>query len=415
MFNKLFQRPYAIRRQLNAPLLEDRLRYLAYRAEQETARTVLCEISTYQPIIIKYLHLKNNGQIITLKELETAANRWARHQIQHSKGVSCSTCKVRFITHAKHWLQFLGRLEIPRKPPIPSQVAEFVNYMRNERGLSEATICISRYLLQKFFSQIKDAGQFLANLTPAQLDAIQIKKLRKGIYSRRTIYNDAVTLRAFLRYAERQGWCRAGIANSIKTPRIYKDEALPSSPSWEDVQRLLKTTEGNRPLDIRARAVILLLAVYGLRRSEVCRLRLEDFNWEQDIFRLKRSKLGPTQQFPLVQTVKQALVRYLKEVRPQHSTYREIFLTLCAPFRPMNNSLYEIVSLRWKPLNVTIKHHGPHSLRHACATRLINQGMPLKTIADQLGHRNLDTTRIYAKVDLPRLREVANFNLRGVL
>jgi len=158
----------------------------------------------------------------------------------------------------------------------------------------------------------------------------------------------------------------------------------------------------------------MLLTVYGLRSSEICRLRLEDFDWEQGIFRLKRSKLGPIQQFPLVETVKQALIRYLKEVRPQRSSYREIFLTIQAPFRPMN-SVYDIVSYRWRPLNVAIKHHGPHSLRHACATRLINQGVPLKTIADQLGHRDLETTRIYAKVDLLRLREVADFNLRGVL
>jgi len=270
--------------------------------------------------------------------------------------------------------------------------------------------------LQKFFSQIKkDPRQFLANLIPAQLDAIQIEKLRNRIYSRRTIYGDADTLRAFLHYAERQGWCRAGIANSIKTPRIYRYEALPLGPSWEDVKLLFKTTEGNHPSDIRARAVILLLAVYGLRKSEVCRLRLEDFDWEQDIFRLKRSKLGPIQQFPLVQTVKQALLRYIKEVRPQHSTYHEVFLTTHAPFHPISDSLYEIVSLRWKLLKAAIKNRGPHSLRHACATQLINQGVPLKTIADQLGHRNLDVTRIYAKVNLPRLREVANFNLRGVL
>jgi integrase/recombinase XerD len=158
----------------------------------------------------------------------------------------------------------------------------------------------------------------------------------------------------------------------------------------------------------------MLLAVYGLRASEVRRLRLDDFDWKENIFRLKRSKLGPIQQFPLVQTVKQAITRYLEEVRPRRSNHREIFLTIRAPFIPMN-TLFGTVSSRWKPLNIAIKNHGPHSLRHACATRLINQGMTLKTIADQLGHRNLETTRIYAKVDLPRLREVANFNLRGVL
>lgn len=415
MFNQFFQRPKTIRHKLNAPLLEERLRYLTYRAEQETAHEVLHQISFYQLVIIKYLRLKRDNHIYTFKEIEAAAKHWTHHQKRRLKGVSCFTCKGVFIRQAKHWLQFLGRLEIPKQPPLPSQVTEFIDYMRKEQNLSEATICTRQYQLQRFFSQVKEEpGQFLAHLTPAQLDVIQIQKLNQGVYSRITIHNYCSILRAFFRYAERQGWCQSGIANSIQSPRIYKHAALPSSPSWEDVQRLLKTTEGNRPSNIRARTIILLLAVYGLRNSEVCRLRLEDFDWEQETFRLKRSKLGPTQQFPLVQTVGQALIRYLREVRPQRSTYREIFLTLCAPFRPMNG-LYQTVSFRWKPLNVAIKHHGAHSLRHACATRLINQGVSLKTIADQLGHRDLETTRIYAKVDLPRLREVANFNLRGVL
>jgi len=417
MFNQFFQRPNTIRGKFNAPLLEERLRYLTYRAEQKIAHAVLHRILNYQLIIIKYLRLKRNSHIHTFEELETAAKRWARDQKRHLRGVSCSTCKDAFIREAKHWLQFLGRLEIPKQPPLPSQVAEFIDYIRKEQDLSEATIHTRRHRLQQFFRKIKEEpGQFLSNLTPAQLDTIQIQQLNHGAYSLLTIQKHCTILRAFFYYAERRGWCRPGIANCIQAPRVYKHDTLPSGPSWQDVQHLIKTTEGNCPSDIRARAIILLLAVYGLRSNEVCHLCLEDFDWEQKTFLFKRSKFGPIQRFPLVQTLKQALVRYLKEVRPQHSSYHEIFLTLCAPFRPLNSaSVYGIVSSRWKPLNVIIKHHGPHSLRHACATQLINQGMPLKTIADQLGHRDLETTRIYAKVDLPRLREVAKFNLRGVL
>ena len=414
MFNQLFKRTHAIQRQLNAPFLKDRLRYLSYRASQETKPSVLREIAIHQMIVIKYLKFKENNRIITLKEIERAAQLSTHRKNLRFKNPSFIKRKTRFIRHSKNWLQFLGLFKI-QKPSIPAQVEEFINHMKKEQNLSEATIYSRRHQLQKFFSQIKkEPGQFLAHLTPAHLDAIQIQKLNHGRYSRSTIQALASTLRVFFRYAEGQSWCRPGIADSIRAPRVYKHATLPSSPSWGDVQRLLKTTEGNHPSNIRARAIILLLAVYGLRASEVRRLRLEDFDWEQDTFRFKRSKLGPTQQFPLVQTVKQALIKYLKKVRPQRSNYREIFLTLRAPFRPMK-SLFNTVSLHWKPLNVAIKNHGPHSLRHACATRLINQGMSLKTIADQLGHRDLETTRIYTKVDLPRLREVANFNLRGVL
>ena len=414
MFNEIFERPHATERQINAPLLEDRLRYLTYRAEQEIARTVLREIAIYQLIVIKYLKLKDDNHIFTVKEIQQAAQRWAQRKTRRLKEDSFIIRKKRFIKLAKNWLQFLGRLKI-QEQFIPSQVTEFIDYMRKEQNLCEATIYCRRSQLQRFFGQInEDPGQFLKHLAPARLDAIQIQKLHHGVYSRSTIQNCATTLRAFFRYAEGQGWCRRGIADSIQAPRVYKHATLPSSPTWEDVQRLLKTTEGNRPSSIRARAIILLLAVYGLRASEVRRLCLDDFDWEQETFRLKHSKFGPRQQFPLVQTVGRALIKYIKEVRPQRSPYREIFLTLRAPFIPMN-TLFGTVSLRWKPLNVAIKNHGPHSLRHACATRLINQGMSLKTIADQLGHRNLETTRIYAKVDLTRLREVANFDLRGVL
>ena len=310
--------------------------------------------------------------------------------------------------------QLLGRVKA-LEPFIPPQVIEYVDFMRKEQDLCEITIYGRRRQLQKFFSRIKeDSGQFLARLTPVHLDAIQIKKFHQGTYSRNTIQKYTNTLRAFFRYAERQGWCRRGIADSIRSPRVYKHATLPSSPSWEDVQRLLKTTEGDNPLNIRDRAIILLLVVYGLRAGEVRQLCLDDFDWEHETFCIKHLKFGPIQRFPLVKTVKQALTRYLEEVRPRHSNYREIFLTIYPPFTPKKNLFYT-VSSRWKPLSVAVENHGPHALRHACATRLINQGVSLKTIADQLGHRSLETTRIYAKVDLPRLREVADFDLRGVL
>ena len=64
---------------------------------------------------------------------------------------------------------------------------------------------------------------------------------------------------------------------------------------------------------------------------------------------------------------------------------------------------------------MSLPHYGPHALRHACAARLLADGLSLKEIGDQLGHMDPDTTRIYAKVDLVGLRQVADFELGGVL
>jgi site-specific recombinase XerD len=113
--------------------------------------------------------------------------------------------------------------------------------------------------------------------------------------------------------------------------------------------------------------------------------------------------------------VGEAILRYLKEARPRVPC-REVFLTLKAPFRSLSSGgLYDVVGDRLRALGVSLKHYGPHSLRHACATRLLAEGLSMKEIGDHLGHRKMDTTRVYAKVDLVGLRQVADFNIGDLL
>jgi integrase/recombinase XerD len=178
---------------------------------------------------------------------------------------------------------------------------------------------------------------------------------------------------------------------------------------------VLALTKGDRPADIRDHALLLLLTVYGLRAGEVVRLRLNDLDWEQELLTVTRSKSGRSQIYPLSRVVGAALIRYLREARPPASL-RELFVTRHPPFRPMDRgTLYLIVARRLRVVNPSLLRYGPHALRHACATHLLEQGLSLKEIGDHLGHRHPDTTRIYAKVDLARLRQVADFDLGGVL
>ncbi|MGA7393973.1 MAG: tyrosine-type recombinase/integrase [Terrimicrobiaceae bacterium] len=121
------------------------------------------------------------------------------------------------------------------------------------------------------------------------------------------------------------------------------------------------------------------------------------------------------QQYPLVPTAGEAILRYLQQVRPRCAR-RELFLTLKAPFRPLPaGGLYHVVSSRLAQLNIQSLRHGPHSLRHACASHLLAEGFSLKEIGDHLGHRSASATRTYAKVDLVGLRAVANFDLGGLV
>jgi integrase/recombinase XerD len=190
---------------------------------------------------------------------------------------------------------------------------------------------------------------------------------------------------------------------------------LPIGPSWDDVRRLLAMTDGDRKVDIRDRAVLMVLAIYGLRAGEVSRLRLEDLDWEGESLTVATSKTRRMRTYPLAKSVGDAILRYVREVRPR-SVHREVFLGLLYPFQPLHPAtLWSIVAKRLRTVDTSLPHHGPHALRHACARRLLSQGHSLKEIGDQLGHSDPEATRVYAKVDLAGLRQVAAVDLEGLL
>lgn len=196
---------------------------------------------------------------------------------------------------------------------------------------------------------------------------------------------------------------------------MFRGEAIPGGPSWEDVKRLLAATKGSRPADVRARAVLMLLAVYGLRAGEVVGLRLEDFDWEREMLTVQRGKRQRPRIYPLCRAVGDAVLHYLREARPR-SARREVFLHVRSPFGPLSCSILgHVVRQPLRALGVTLPHYGPHALRHSCATHLLEQGLSLKEIGDHLGHQSPETTRIYAKVDLVGLRAVGDVDLEGLL
>jgi integrase/recombinase XerD len=219
---------------------------------------------------------------------------------------------------------------------------------------------------------------------------------------------------SFFRHAEMRGWCSPGIAAAIDAPRLFKQDGLPRGPRWVDVQRLMEGTVGEGPRDTRDHAILMLLAIYGLRSGEVRGLRLEDLDWTGEVITVLRPKQRRTQYYPLVASVGDAILRYLQAARPR-CTSREVFVTLKAPFRPLSaGGMYYAVASRLDALGIQAEHHGPHGLRHACAAHLVEAGLSLKEIGDHLGHRGTYATRTYAKVDLVGLREVAAFDLGGL-
>ena len=245
------------------------------------------------------------------------------------------------------------------------------------------------------------------------------RKGRDDGYARLSVRAYAASLRSFLRYAESRGWCTRGLAALVASPRVYQHENLPVGPSWSDVQRLVATTEGSRPKDIRDRAILLLLAVYALRSGEVRALRLEDLDWEKGLLfvaRTKGRKREPARTISPLSHRRPSHHPLSQRSAPPSVFVSRSLLTVEAPIQPLRrSSLWTIVAKHTLSLDPPVERHGPHALRHAGATHLLAQGFSLKEIGDHLGHRLSKTTAVYAKVNLTGLREVANLSLRGLL
>lgn len=402
MFEQLFRNAAIIAGYKTAPYAEDHEHFLEHLAKHGYARWTLRKKAR---TLLRIAEISDVNQV----DILTAARRCAeRATSEKSNSLIVST--------AKQWLQYLERANEPIVNPSPFDAAinDFANWMEHERGLSPATIGTRRWQIGLFLKWFSHTGKSLTSMSLADVDAFQAACAAKGL-SRWSIRNRLHGIRCFLRYAGSRKWCSSSIAQGIEGPPIYAQENIALGPSWDDIKRLIAGLDTNVPVDIRDRAIIMLLAIYGLRASEVVHIRLQDIDWDHDQLVITRSKLRQGQRYPLVPAVGQAIVRYIKEVRPQ-SQHRELFLTMLAPRTPVTYScLYDIVLRRSKQLGIHFPHHrGPHALRHACAGHLLTKGLTLKEIGDHLGHRSAKTTRIYAKVDLIGLREVASFDLGEV-
>jgi len=414
MFDQLFNCPTAITRHSSAPLLEQRLQFLRHCQTNGSPRSTLRRKARELLVVINELKLQSDG-LIRVEDIERSAHEWAYRQPTHFKLRDAQKTKAHFISIAKQWLGFLNRLCPKSEPSYTRFIDEFAIHMYRDRGLSDMTIRSECGHVKAFLSQYAADNDGLSSITIKQIDDAIAQKGNHDGCIRSSIRFYAASLRAFFRYAETNGWCSPGLAAAIIAPRVYQYESIPSGPSWEVVQQLPASCGGARPICIRDRAILMLFAIYGLRSGEVQRLRLEDLDWDKELIRIVRPKPRTTQNYPLIRPVGEAILRYLKEVRLQRPS-RHIFLTLRAPYRPLSGSaLWKVVSDRLRPLGIPIRHYGPHSLRHACATHLLANGLSMKEIGDHLGHRDPASTSVYAKVDIAGLREIAEFDLGGLL
>ena len=300
MFEDLFTDGAAIERHRNAPLSDERLRWLAHCARAGARKRTLRKVAAHQIHLVSLLGLRP-GDRVGIARVRAAAERWALPGVRRSGDPAGPDALRRFVGHAVRWLRFAGMLdETPCRPrhAHAAEVAAFAGWMRAERGWAEETVRGCRNAVDLFFDGLDVRGTPLGSVRIEDIDA-QVARWRACGHSRVTVRDYAERLRTFFRFAERRGWCMPGLAEGIMPPRFHPGAPLPKGLGRDETVRLLATTEGDSPADLRDRAVLMPLITYGLRAGEVAGLGLDDLDWAEERLRVRCPKPGRTHLYPL--------------------------------------------------------------------------------------------------------------------
>ena len=217
-------------------------------------------------------------------------------------------------------------------------------------------------------------------------------------------------IRSFLRYCHLNKILDRDFSALIQTVHRWQLANTPKAVSDENISQLLNSIDGTSAIDLRDKAIITLLSVYGVRGVHLRRLCLKDLDWNEAIIHFPSTKNGPPIDQPITTEAGNCLSEYLLKGRPQCS-FNEVFLTVKCPVHPMTDSrtCSNIIRRRFKQTRIKLAEgvsYGTHGFRHAFATRLVGR-IPFLELSKMLGHSSPNSTLLYSKVAFSMLREAS--------
>jgi integrase len=299
--------------------------------------------------------------------------------------------------------------------------AVFERYVAHQSaaGLSEAYIRDAQLDLERLSKYLEHFG--LADISELAAEHVHGYVNSLAIYELPTIYHAVCVLRRVLGYLHSNGVTGADLSAVVPKIRYSKKAKIPSAYTREEVERMIQCIDRANPRGKRDYALILLAARLGLRASDICGMTFESIKWDKNAIEIRQQKTGEVVVLPLLNDVGEAIIDYIRHARPASGS-KALFLKLNAPNDDMSTfSIHHSVYTRLKEAGVRIppgKKHGPHALRHSLASALLEDNVPMPAISEALGHADTESTSVYLKIDVARLRacalEVPDF-LRGHL
>lgn len=281
----------------------------------------------------------------------------------------------------------------------------YLNHCQNELSLAEKTIENKRLYLHDFSIHLHQKG--------IPFDALSIEITESFFkfknYTLASRHNAARTISLFLKYVYDKGYSAKDESVYILPDNYRKNCKLPTTYEEDEIRDVINSVERASAIGKRDYLVLLLATEYGWRAKDITQFSFDDVDWDQNIIRFNQHKTGYPVDFPLLGTVGNAIIDYLKYARPK-TDVQEIIVSMenANKGKPLASpSIHSIVSKylsRAGIKNWKNKKHGPHAMRHSLATNLLKRNVSMPIISTIMGHQRTETTSVYLSVDDNKLK-----------
>ena len=282
---------------------------------------------------------------------------------------------------------------------------EYLNYLRTVKCLCEDTLSNKRLYLLSLNAYMEERRLDLGDATIDMFaDFYSCQN-----YSLASKHNCNSTLRQFLRYAYDKGITSEDCSIYILPDNYKKQAKLPTTYTENEIKNMLESVERASYIGKRDYLVLLLASEYGLRSSDIVNFSFDQIDWDKNTISLNQQKTGVPVVLPLLSSIGNAIIDYLKHGRPNTDAHQIIVAHESSKRgkKLSEETIHSIVTKHMRKANIRNweqKKHGPHSLRHSLAANLLKKNVSIPIISTVLGHQNTESTKVYLSVDNTRLK-----------
>ena len=356
-------------------------------------------------------HLCRVFKVLSQSRTVGAHGARSRQSLHRAFGRYC-TC-IRLSQHFRgsehayaHFLSSRGQLlEVsPSNSPVSLLYRQYQQYLVDVRGFRHSTVGHHQSTVSDFLRHALRGGLAIATLTSAHVERYLAQKSRQ--LTRQSMQHVVAHLRGFLCYAYAKGVIPTRL-DAIDTPRTYRDELPPRALPWSLVKKLLRSVDRSGNAGWRDLMILHLMAYYGLRPSEIATLRVDAIDWYAKTCRVEQRKTQSDLILPLSDRTLALLRQYLRHGRPE-CALPQLFLRVRRPTGALRHyAVCDVFYKRAAQSGLPLDGYSSYCLRHSFAMRLLQRGVGVKAIGDLLGHRSLEATCAYLRLDTSALRAVA--------